>query len=189
MSPTDNYTRAQLLAVFAVMLTTAVILAAMGQVLWCACATWVPWSFDTWSSHNSQHLLDPYSFSHLQHGLVFFGALALVGSRLTMGSKLIIAMIIEAAWEILENTPMVINRYREATISLDYHGDSVANSVSDLLACWLGFEVARRLPWWGTVSLFVVVEVVMVLTIKDSLLLNVLMLVYPLDAVLQWQGA
>ncbi len=169
-------------------LSGAIVLTLMGQPLWCDCSSVVPWSWDTWSRHNSQHLLDPYSFSHLQHGLVFFGALSLVGSRLGMGSKLIVAMVVEVAWEILENTPLVIDRYREATISLEYYGDSVANSASDLLACWLGFEVACRLPWWGTVLLFVGIEGAMLLAIRDSLLLNVLMLVHPVEAVLSWQA-
>lgn len=97
-------------------------------------------------------------------------------------------MVVEGTWEVLENTPLIINRYREATVSLDYFGDSVANSISDLLACWLGFEIARRLPWWATVVLFVCVEIGLVWWIKDSLLLNVLMLVWPLEVVRQWQA-
>lgn len=188
VSNNERYTRAQLTMAVGVVAVAAVILSGMGQVLWCKCGSPVPWSFNTWSEHNSQHILDPYSFSHMQHGLVFFGLLALAGDRLAVGTKLVIAMGIEAAWEVIENTPMVIDRYREATISLEYYGDSVANSASDLAACWIGFEVARRVPWWGTVGLFVVIELTMVWAIKDSLLLNVLMLVYPLDAVLQWQG-
>ena len=189
MSTSDTYERHHLFGAAAIFAVAAVVLAAMGQVWWCKCGSPVPWSWDTWSMHNSQHILDAYSFSHMQHGLVFFAALYLLGDRVVMGTRLLLALAFEAAWEVLENTPMVIERYREATISLDYFGDSVANSMSDLAACWLGFEIARRLPWWGTLALFVVVEALMVLTIKDSLILNVIMLLYPLDAIRQWQAA
>jgi hypothetical protein len=160
----------------------------MGQPFWCKTGDWIPWNWDTWSSHNSQHFIDAYSFSHLQHGLVFFAVLALLRDRISMGWKLAVGLVVEAGWEILENTPLIINRYREATVSLDYYGDSVANSFADLMACWLGFEIARRIPWWATLLLFVVVELAMVAVIKDSLILNVLMLVYPLEAVRQWQA-
>lgn len=185
----DRYEQRHLMGAGAIFAIAAVVLAGMGQAWWCSCGSPVPWSWDTWSLHNSQHILDAYSFSHMQHGLVFFGVLALLGDRASIGTKLWAALGFEAAWEVLENTPMVIERYREATISLDYFGDSVANSMSDLAACWLGFEIARRLPWWGTVLLFVVVELAMLWAIHDSLILNVIMLLYPLDAIREWQAA
>jgi hypothetical protein len=172
----------------AVALLTAGVLIAMGRVLWCTQGDIRPVSFDTWSPHNSQHLLDAYSFSHFQHGLVFFGLLALAGRQRWQEARFVAATSLEAVWEVVENTPWIIDKYRENTVSLDYVGDSVANSMSDLVFCGLGYLVARRLPWWGTLALLAVIEVAMLATIRDSLLLNVLMLVYPLDAVKAWQA-
>lgn len=186
MSPLPRWSWGANLGVAAVM---AGVLLAMGRVVWCTVGDWSPVSFDTWSPHNSQHLLDAYSFSHFQHGLVFFALLVLMGRERWEGARFVVATTIEAAWEILENTPWIINKYRENTVSLDYYGDSIANSLSDLACCGLGYVVARRLPWWGTLLLFVGIELALVATIKDSLLLNVLMLVYPLDAVKAWQSA
>jgi hypothetical protein len=181
-------TRNAWLGVGAVAAAMAAVLFAMGRVPWCTLGDWSPVSFDTWSPHNSQHLLDAYSFSHFQHGLAFFAALVLLGRERWQGARFVVAAAIEAAWEVLENTPLIIDKYRENTVSLEYYGDSVANSLSDLACCLLGYVVARRLPWWGTLLLFVVIELAMVAAIRDSLLLNVLMLVYPLDAVKAWQA-
>jgi len=175
-------------AVTGTALAMAVVLFAMGRVVWCTEGDLSPISFDTWSTHNSQHLLDAYSFSHFQHGLVFFAALVLLGRERWQGARFVVATVLEAAWEVLENTSWIIDKYRENTVSLDYFGDSIANSLSDLACCGLGYIVARRLPWWGTLLLFVGIELAMVFAIKDSLLLNVLMLVYPLDAVKAWQA-
>ncbi len=169
-------------------LLTAGVLAAMGRTPWCACGSLSPVSFDVWSRHNSQHLLDAYSFSHFQHGLLFFAAAWLFERGRRPGASLVAAVALEAAWEIVENTPLVIDRYRAATVSLDYAGDSVANSMADLACCALGWLVARRLPWWGTALLLVGIEGAMVLAIRDSLLLNVWMLVAPSEAVRAWQA-
>lgn len=166
----------------------ATVLFAMGRRAWCACGGWSPVSFDTWSAHNSQHLLDAYSFTHFQHGLVFFLALSVLGRDRWPGQRLVVAAVVEGAWEILENTPMVIEHYRATTISLEYFGDSVANSLSDLGCCLAGYLVAARLRWWGTVAVFVAIELTLVLTLRDSLLLNVLMLLWPVEAVRTWQG-
>lgn len=168
------------------------VLFAMGRVAWCACGSPVPWSWEIWSQHNSQHLLDPYAFTHVLHGVVFAGALFLVlGGPRRDGSPLGIALaaLLEAAWEVLENTPMVIDRYRENTASLDYFGDSVANSVADVGWCALGYVIARRVGWKASLAGFLAVEAVLLLAIRDSLLLNVLMLLWPLDAVRAWQLA
>ncbi len=174
------------------------VLWAMGRRAWCACGRAVPWSFDVWSSHNSQHLVDPYTLSHVLHGVVFFWALsaawgaarggaAAAAARDRLGFAL--GMVAEAAWEIAENTPAVIERYRETTASLDYYGDAVLNSVGDLWACAAGWWVARRIGWRASVALFVGVELLMIATIRDSLLLNVLMLAWPVDAIKAWQLA
>lgn len=116
------------------------------QPLWCKYDSAVLWAWDSGSSHNSQHLLDPYSVTHFQHGIVLFVVLLPV-LRSRPGLQLNIVILIEAAWEILENTPVMIERYRKVTVSLDYYGDSAANSISDLFMCWMGFDVVRRLPW------------------------------------------
>jgi len=166
---------------------TALILRALGRTWRCKCGRPVPWSWQIWSAHNSQHLLDPYSFSHVQHGLVFYAVLYLLLRRWRPSSRFSLAMALEAAWEVLENTPMIIQRYREATISLDYFGDSILNSLSDILACAGGFGLAAVLPAWSSALMFVVVEAVMLITIRDSLVINIIMLIAPLDAIKNWQ--
>lgn len=172
-------------AVILVLMTLA--LAVMGRRWWCACGTWSLSSWDIWSSHNSQHLMDPYFFSHLLHGILFFGFLQLLPGRVWMTARVFIAMTIEVGWELLENSPVIINRYREATISLDYFGDSIANSIVDVLACMLGYAITARIGWWS-ILLLISVELAMVFAIRDCLALNVLMLIWPIDAIKHWQS-
>lgn len=136
---------------------------------------------------NSQHIFDWYSPSHVIHGFIFYGLLWLVARRWSIGIRLVIATIVEAAWEIFENTPSIINRYREATISLDDYGDSVLNSSVDILAMVLGFWLASRLPVWVTVALAIGLELFVGWMIRDNLALNIIMLLWPLDAIRQWQ--
>jgi len=177
------------------LLTAAVILAAAVWLLWigrepiCKCGYVKLWHGETMSSENSQHIADWYTPSHLLHGLLFYGALWLVARRLGFGWRLLIATIVEAGWELLENSDFIIERYRAVTISLDYFGDSVINSVSDILAMVIGFYLARVIPVWASIALIVGFELLTTWLIRDGLALNILMLVYPLDAVREWQGA
>lgn len=167
----------------------AVIQRAMGRIWWCKCGAWTPFSFQVWSMHNSQHLVDPYTPSHILHGLIFYAALSLrpIASRTSRVTRALIAVGVEVAWELLENSPIIIDRYREVTASLDYAGDSVLNSVSDVVACLLGFWFASRAPTWASILLLVVAEVGCAIWIRDNLTLNVLMLLWPVDAIRQWQ--
>ena len=163
---------------------------SMGRVWWCQIGDLVPWSFDVWSSHNSQHLVDPYALSHLQHGLGLFLLLSCVPWKwLTTERIFVVVAVIEAVWEITENTPWMINRYRESTISLDYFGDSILNSIADYGWCILGLLIAKRLPGKVTFGLFVALELISVLWIRDSLMLNILMLIAPVEAIKEWQAA
>lgn len=168
---------------------TAVILLWMGRVPICTCGYIKLLHLETMSSENSQHIADWYTPSHVLHGFIFFFVLWLVARRLSLSWRLVIAIIIEAAWEIVENTDAIINRYREVTIALDYYGDSVLNSVFDILAMVLGFYAARVLPVWASVALIIVAEAVVIFFIRDGLALNVIMLLYPLDAIREWQAA
>ena len=140
------------------------------------------------SSENSQHLTDWYTPSHVIHGIAFYALLWLVARRMPVGSRFVLALALEAAWEVLENTPMVINRYREATIALDYYGDSVINSVADIGAMVAGFWLARAAPVALSLGFVVVMELFVGYMIRDNLTLNIIMLLYPLDAIKRWQG-
>jgi hypothetical protein len=176
------------LAAAALVVAVATLELFMGRLAICRCGEIKLWHGVVQSAENSQHITDWYTFSHIIHGIGFYALLWLTARRAPVGTRFLAAVLLEGAWEVFENTPFVIDRYRTATIALDYYGDSVANSVSDIGAMMCGFWLARRLPAAATLVLVVVLEVFVVLMIRDNLTLNILMLLYPLDAVRRWQS-
>ena len=175
------------LSIVAVSMAMGIILHLMGQPLWCKCGGLSPWSWDIWSSHNSQHLVDPYFFTHVLHGVVLCGLLYWLPRSVSESSRFLTAVVLEAGWEILENSPTIIERYRAATISKDYFGDSVINSGGDLIACIVGYLLARQLGFRRSIVFFLLTELILLITIRDCLILNVLMLVYPSEVIKNWQ--
>jgi hypothetical protein len=170
--------RKRIAAVIVVVLLTAGAEFAMGRKLWGVNGVPGFWSGDIWSEHNSQFVFDPYVFTHVTHGVVFY---VLTGKRLVM------TVAIEAAWEVVENSAPVIDRYRAETISLNYYGDSVVNSLFDILACITGFMLASRLPKRVTIPGTVALEIVLLIWIRDNLTLNIIMLISPSEAIRAWQ--
>ena len=160
----------------------------MGRTPVCTCGEIDLWIGARDSAKTSQMLSDWYSFSHVVHGLLFYAGLWLVARRWPVAWRFVAALLIEAGWEVIENTPVVIDRYRETTAALGYTGDSVLNSMSDIAMMALGFLAARKLPVWAAVVLVLVLEIVPLVAIRDNLTLNVLMLLWPSQAVGAWQA-
>jgi hypothetical protein len=178
-----------LLVSLGIVAAIAALMFWMGRLPICKCGYIKLWHGGRGDSEISQHLADWYTYSHVLHGVIFYFLLWFVfRGRLSVAARLVIATLIEGAWELFENTPFIINRYRSQTISRDYFGDTIINTVGDMLAMIVGFLIAARLPAWVTVFLLIATELVLLYLIRDNLLLNIIMLVYPLEWIKQWQS-
>jgi hypothetical protein len=172
----------------AITAVAALVLHGLGRIGWCKFGDPAIYVHQAWnSSHTSQHLFDPYTFTHVLHGVLFFWLAGLIFSKLSLNWQFLISIAAEAGWEVLENTDWIIEKYRENTASLDYFGDSVMNSVGDIIACAAGFWIAAAIGKWRSLVFFFAVELVLLLWIRDGLLLNILMLIRPIDSIRNWQ--
>ncbi len=168
----------------------AVLVAAlhlMGRVPWYERGFGL-WTASAWSRRTSQDLLDPYTFTHVLHGMLFYWALTPLAKKVSMPLRLLVALAVEVGWEILENTPWAIERYRAQTAALEYYGDSIVNAVGDTFACLAGFALAARLPVRATIALAIVEELALLVVIRDNLTLNVVMLLFPIEPLVTWQA-
>ena len=185
--------RSTVAAALAICVAIAALMAAIlrldGRIWWCKLGDKAVYINDAWnSSHTSQHLLDPYTFTHILHGVLAFWIARLIFKNISPYWQLVMATAVEAVWELLENSNFVIEKYRENTAALDYFGDSIANSIGDLAACIAGFWVAAKLGLWRSLAFFILAELILIFWIRDSLLLNIVMLIYPIDSLRSWQA-
>lgn len=184
----ENLSRQRAVVLVGVILAaTVVALRLEGRRWWCACGQLFLWAGERVSSHCSQHLFDPYALTHVLHGVVLCGILALVFPRMAPRWSFLVMVFAESLWEILENSQFVIDRYRTATAALGYEGDSIANSLGDIAACSAGWWLARQLGWKWSIAFFIAVELVLLVWIRDNLVLNVVMLIWPIESLKQWQ--
>lgn len=188
--PTDNVRNKKylwpIIIIGLILIATVVQLRLQGRIWSCACPRFLVTS-DAWGSQTSQLFFDPYSLTHVAHGLMFAGLLVLLFRKVAPIWRFVMAIALESVWEIIENTNMVIERYRVATASLGYQGDSIANSLGDIFCCAIGFMVARKLGWRRSILVFLAVEALLLVWIRDSLLLEIIMLVRPIEAIKAWQ--
>jgi hypothetical protein len=180
-------TKRTIVAIGLVLLLVVVLLRAEGRMFLCDCGHFAVWTGDTCSSQTSQQLFDPYSFTHVLHGFLFFWLMALLFRRMAAGWQVWLALLLEGAWELFENTSFVIDKYRTETAALGYQGDTIVNSLGDLTCALAGFLLARKLGLRWSLIVFVLLEVVLILWIHDGLLLQIVMLVHPIEAVKSWQ--
>lgn len=175
-----------MLCLFVIVVST-VLLVWQGRVWWCQAGDYSPWAWNIWTTHNSQHIIDPYAFTHVLHGVLEFWLIGLVFRRMPLSWRLFIAVLIESTWEVAENSSYIIERYRTVTLSLDYFGDSIINSLADIFCCATGFAIAYKLKFWKSLALFLATEAILIVWIRDSLLINIVMLLYPIEALKVWQ--
>ena len=181
--------RRTLMLIVAIVVGAAAILLAMGRPPICTCGMVKLWEGAVNSAGNSQHIADWYSFSHIIHGVIFYALTWwLLRSWLKTDTRLALSVLIEAGWELLENSPLIIDRYRTATLAFGYSGDSVLNSMSDIAMMAAGFLFALKMPARVTVAVAIGFELMTLYTIRDNLTLNVLMLTWPIEAVKTWQA-
>jgi len=190
-SPEFNFAKdlLPLIAILPVIVLTALQLFNQNRIWWCKLGDYALWSSDAWGKHNSQHLFDPYSFTHILHGVLFFWLMSFVFGKMPPAWRFFAVIFIECAWEILENTNAVIEHYRTATLALDYYGDSIVNSMGDVFSCGVGFWLAYKLRFRRSLALFLTIEIILLIWIKDSLFLNIIMLIHPIEAVKAWQSS
>jgi hypothetical protein len=182
-------TRFWLVVTFVIILVQIVSQHLMGRIWICECGYVKLFEAGVNTPGNSQHIFDWYTPSHIIHGFLFYGLGWLLMRRKPIAARLALSALIEAAWEILENSPIIINRYRSATMAVGYTGDSILNSGMDMVSMIAGFFFAARAPVWLTIAIAILFEILTAIVIRDNLTLNVIMLVWPIDAVRVWQGA
>ncbi len=175
------------LAITLVLIATVLLLRAEGRLWICSCGRLSVWAGEVCSANNSQQFLDPYSFTHVLHGFLYAWLLMLIAPRLTAAWQFWCAITLGSLWELLENSDFIINRYRTETAALGYQGDTVVNSLGDILCCAVGFMIARRLGLRRSLMVFVGLELVLLIWIRDSLLLEIVMLIHPISALKTWQ--